>query len=393
MKRLIAGTFFLAAVSMTGPASAAGFYFGEETKGATIAANDSDMTIRVRLQPRLDYGDIIKSKDGKSYTSTNDLYFRRARIELGGNLLTKTIKYKLELSADKWDKTGTAATVSLYNAYVEWTGDEAYTLIVGKEKLPYSRVSLATDSQHLIIEPPVSAEDAKKVFGKTDPYYQPKVAVKGRFLDGVAAYEVALADGWANGEGVETAPARTVYKSGVLAVGRIELSPPGLAEKKKSDAHLGEGRHLTLGADIARQGGIEYTTTQDYKETRTLRGFDLSGHYKGFTAQFEWNEWKIDSTDPAVAGISPRGWYTQAGYFVDGLNVEPVARYEHYGQDSKSRSKGEKDTTVGLNWYLKGHSLKTGVNWVHTKYGANATGKLANDGKKDILQAQAQIYF
>lgn len=393
MKRLMA--LFAMTILATGAATAqaGGFYYGEETKGVTIASNESDMTIRVRFQPRFDYGDIIRSKDGKSYTSESDMYFRRARIEFGGFLLGKTIKYKAELSADKWDKTGTAANVALYNAYVEWQADDMYNIIVGKEKLPYSRVSMATDSQSLIIEPPSSAEDAKKVFGKTEAYYQPKIGVKGKFLEGVVGYEVAVADGWSNGEAIQTAPARTVYKSGILSVARLELSPPGFAEKKKSDAHLGMGQHLTLGLNIAHQGGIAYDTAADNKESRTLRGFDISGHYAGFTGQFEWNEWKIDSTDPSVATVNPRGWYAQAGYYIDSLNIEPVARYESYNQNTKAVSKGEKNTSAGLNWYLKGHSLKAGVNWVHTKYDVNAAGALTSDHNKDVLQVQMQMYI
>ncbi|MBI5884965.1 MAG: hypothetical protein HZB85_00035 [Deltaproteobacteria bacterium] len=385
----------LALLACTAPAHAAEFLYGEQTKGVTVTAAGSDMTFRVRLQPRLDYGDIIKSKDGKTYTSESDIYFRRARIEFGGDLVSRTIRYKVELSADKWEKAGTATTVSLYNAWALWQGSDAYNIIVGKEKLPYSRVSLTTDSQSLLIEGPVSAEDAKKVFGKTDAYYQPKAGVRGRLLKGIIGYEVAFADGWSSGEVIHAAPARTVYRSGILTVARVELSPPGLAEDKKSDAHLGQGSHLTLGINAARQGGIEYDTAVANKETRTLRGLDLSGHYKGFTMQFEWNEWKIDSTDPGVSGITPRGWYAQAGWFIDskGLNIEPVGRYESYNQDSHSVGRGEVDTTVGLNWYLKGHSLKAGVNWVHTRYGGNAAGRLANDNSKDVLQVQAQLYL
>lgn len=393
MKRILA--MFALTILATGAtaAHAGGFYFGEETKGVTVTANESDMTLRVRLQPRIDYGDLVKSKDGKSYTSESDMYIRRARIEIGGHLLAKTVKYKIDLSADKWEQTGSTSTVILHNAYVEWLGDDMYNIIVGKEKLPYSRVSLASSSQQLLIERPSSTEGAKKVFGKTEAYYQTKVGVKGRFLDGVVGYEVALADGWSNGEAVQTAPARTVYKSGILSVARLELSPPGLMEKKKSDAHLGSGKHLTLGLNIAHQGGIEYSTAVDNKESRNLRGLDISGHYKGFTGQFEWNEWKIDSTDTAVATVNPRGWYAQAGYFIDGLNIEPVARYESYNQNTKSLSMAEKNTTVGANWYLKGHSLKLGANWVHTRYENNATGALANDKGKDVLQVQMQMYI
>ncbi|MBI5468250.1 MAG: hypothetical protein HY891_03875 [Deltaproteobacteria bacterium] len=392
-RRLItAAVISVLGLALSGPAQAG--YFGDETKGVTLASNESDLNIRIRLQPRFDYGDLVKSKDGKSYETESDLYLRRVRLEMGGSLLAKTIKYNLTLSADKWEQTGHTGAVSVLYSYVTWEADDALNLTVGKAKLPYSRVSLTSSSKQLLIERPVSTEAAKKVFGKTDPYYQPKLAAHGKLLEGIVAYEVAVADGWQNGEAVQSTPARTVFKSNPLYVGRVELSPPGWAEKSKSDAHLGSGQHLTLGVNAANQSGIEYSVaTNEFSEKRTLWGVDLSGHYKGLTAQFEYNNWKIDSDDPAVADVKPKGWYAQAGYFIDGLNIEPVARYEVYDQDSNSGEKKEKDTTVGINWYGKGHSFKVGANWVHTKYDTNASGKLADDDKKDIYQLQAQMYF
>ncbi len=393
MKRLItAGVFFFSMVAAH-QALAAGFYYGEETKGATVSNNESDLNIRIRLQPRMDFGDVIKSRDGKSYATESDMYLRRVRLEMGGSLLLKTIKYNLTLSADKWEQTGHTGSLAVLYSYVTWEADDAVGFTFGKSKLPYSRVSLSSSSKQLIVERPVSTEAAKKVFGKTDPYYQTKLAVHGKFLDGIVAYELAAADGWANGEAIQTTPSRTVYKSNPLYVARVELSPPGWIEKSKSDAHLGSGQHVTLGLNYANQSSIEYSTTADNRESRILKGFDLSGHYKGVSAQIEFNEWKVESSDRAVANSHPKGWYAQAGYFIEAVNVEPVARYEVYDEDSKQRDKAEKDTTLGLNWYGKGHSLKVGLNWLNTKYDTNAAGKLTNDDKKNVYQVQAQMYF
>lgn len=390
MKRFLALALFLASSASATTAFAEGFLLGEETNGVTFTSDETDLNVRVRLQPRLDYGDIIKSKDGKSYETDKDLFFRRVRLELSGHLLAKTIRYSLILRGDKWDKAGNTNEVAVHYAYVEWEADEAFTLMVGKEKLPFSRVSLTSSAKRLLVENPVSTEAAKVFFGKTDAYYQPKIAAKGRFLEGVIAYEVAVADGWQNGEAVETA--RTVFKSNPLFVGRVELSPPGWVELKKSDAPLGKGQHLTLGADYADQHAIEYKEN-GFKENRNLWGVDLSGHYKGFTAQLEYNQWRLNSDDPAVSKIKPWGWYAQAGYFIDNINIEPVFRYEEYDQDSTGPKKKEKDTTLGVNWYARGHSLKVGANWVHTNYNTNASGHLNNAPDKDVFQLQGQLYF
>lgn len=375
---------------MAGGPAYAGFTFGDETKGISITNNESDLNLRIRLQPRFDFGDLVKSRDGKSYDSQGDLYLRRIRLEMGGHLLTKTIAYNLTLTADKWDKAGNANEVGIQYAFVKWFADDALAFTVGKEKLPFSRVSLTSSSKQLIVERPISTEAAKKVFGASEAYYQPKVSVGGRLADGLFAYEVAVADGWQNAETIQTG--RTVLTADPLYVARVEVSPPGWAEKGKSDAYLGKGQHLTVAANVANQSGIEYKEAA-FAEDRTLLGFDISGHYKGFTAQFEYNDWEIDSEDPTITKKNPKGWYAQAGYFIDGPNIEPVARYEVYDQDSEAADKDEKITTVGVNWYGKGHSFKVGANWVHHKFDANASGKLTDADSKDIYQVQAQLYF
>lgn len=380
----------LVSMIMSSAVYAAEFLLGDETKGVTLQANEADLNIRVRLQPRIDMGDLIKSKDGKSYTSDKDFYLRRIRLEMSGALLVKTLKYNLTLTGDKWDKAGNTNEIGVQYAYLEWEMDDAFALIFGKEKLPYSRVSLTSSSKQLIIERPVSTEAAKKLFGKTEAYYQPKLAAKGKFLEGVIGYEAAFADGWQNGEGIQTG--LTVFKASPLYVARVELSPPGWTEPKKSDASLGKGKHLALGLDYAAQSGIEYKENS-YKEDRTLTGIDLSGHYEGLTFQLEYNAWNVKFTDPSKKEQTPNGWYAQAGYFIDGPMIEPAIRYEVYDQDKSSSDKKETDTIVGVNWYVKGHSLKWGLNWVHSEYEKSNSNWLANSDKKDVYQLQAQMYF
>jgi hypothetical protein len=104
--------------------------FGEETKGVTITSNESDLNIRVRLQPRFDFGDLVSN--GTSYESQGDLFLRRARIEMGGHLLTKTIQYNLTLSADKWERIGNTNEVGLLYAYVRWVADDALVFTLGR---------------------------------------------------------------------------------------------------------------------------------------------------------------------------------------------------------------------------------------------------------------------
>lgn len=372
------------------PAHAEGFIFGDETKGALFTADDAKLNIRLGLQPRLDYGEIIKSKDGNSYSNDKDLYMRAIALDLRGNL-NENIRYCLVIVADKYDKANFNNQVNILFSYMEWLASPGFGLMIGKEKLPFSRISLSSTFVQLFIERPVSSETAKKAFGKTDVvYHNPKLEARGGLLEGVVRYYASVSEGWTVGEPIQSN--RTVYKGGLLYAGRLELAPPDWVEAIRSDAHIGRGKHLSFGIDYAVQPTIIYNET-DYKEKRALWSVDLSGHYKGFTGQIEYNEWRADSEDPAIADTNPKGWYAQAAYIILPLYIEPAVRYEVFDQDSKNSGKKERTTTLGVNWYLKGHSLKSSLNWVHTKYDVNATGKLPGDDDKDIYQLQAQMLF
>jgi len=383
------------------------FMYGDESKGVTIGTDDANMTIRIRLVPRFEYGTLFTATDGKSYVQGNDIYFRRARLEMTGALVSKSINYNLTFSADKWDQAGgTTPTVKLYNAFLVWDAADYFSVRLGKAKLPYSRISIIPDQTLLLIEYPSSTDAATKLFGGTDPYYQPHLLIKGRVFGGVLSYELAAGDGWQRGETIykkgsyfTTDTADTlVAKAGALTVVRIELSPPGWAEKKKIDAPLGVGKHLALGANYVAQKGIAFYNNSaniNIKEDRVLMGYDLSGHYKGLTVMYEYNTWNIRQTAGTKKDVSPRGWFVQAGYLIQALNlnIEPAARYEIYNQNGNKSDMRERIITAGLNWYLKGHSMKIGANWINTHYEKNAKGHLSNEDKKDIFLVQTQLYF
>src|SRR3990172_2616673 len=304
------GSVAAAVLFLGGVAHAEGFLLGEEGKGVTVkAAENTDLNVRIRLQPRFDAGDLIKSDEATptSYESETDFYLRRIRLELGGHIV-KNLTYNLTFEGDKNGKAPGKSSNEVKILYAYWNYKFADPLSVrfGKAKLPYSRVSLTSSSKQLLIERPFSTEDAKKLF---DDYYQAHLLLHGKIAGGAVAYSLAGGDGWEPGSSVN---GKTVHKSGLLYVGRLVLSPPGWAEKSQSDAHLGKGRHLSVGADYAAQDGIEYASSP-FEEDRSLRGVDLSGHWEGFAVQGGDNAWKEEFTHPSTGHKKPNGWYLQAG--------------------------------------------------------------------------------
>jgi hypothetical protein len=172
---------------------------------------------------------------------------------------------------------------------------------------------------------------------------------------------------------------------------------------------MGVGKHLAGSVHFGAQKEITYQgnlANLNLKEDRTVAGYDISGHYKGFTAQYEYNSMLVHFTESGKFSRAPKGWYAQAGYFIGNfdINIEPSVRYEVYNQDSNKPKMGEENISAGINWYLKGHSLKIQANWVESRYQDNASGVLKytdtatgstiiTDNKKDSYQVQMQVYF
>jgi hypothetical protein len=348
----------------------------------------ADMGFHLRLQPRLDYGDLVVSRDGKTYDREQDLYLRRVRFTVTGSALGQ-LHYVLTLAGDRVGQKNRPNAVTVTDAAVEWRAAEWFALRVGRAKLPITRSGFTSSARQLLVDRPLSVDAARGLF---DEVNQPNLLLRSRLFGGAVALYAAAADGW-NGTGpYASAPGKTVRTSHPAVVARVELSPPGLAEAHKSDAHLGEGRHLTLGADAAIQEGIQYGDA-DGKEDRRLVGVDLSGHVGPLTVQGEARWWEIRSTVASRGTVRPYGVYAQAGYYVAPVGLEPVARYELYVEDSTRSGARQNVLTVGLNAYLHRHSAKLQLAWVHRSFEAHAAGVLPGQDAADVVQAQAQLYL
>ncbi len=372
------------------------FLLGKETNGFEIKIDDdTNFTARFRFQPRFDIGETstsLMSDDGKSYTPINDMYLRRVNWEFNGSLI-KNFRIGIDLEANKVAKRDYTAEVVAKNIFGDYKFSDAFNLFFGKKKLPYSRVSLISSSKQLIIERPGITEDAKKIFGDSEGhgYYGSQIMIHGEAAEGMFKYYASITDGWQAGQTTRWT-SKTVEKSGLAYIGRVEFSPPGWIEKSQSDAHLGEEIHLTLGLHYGAQGGIEYKSSSD-KEDRTLIGADISFHLGGLTLQGEYESIDIAPSTAGTKNTKPNGWYAQAGYFISGIAIEPAIRYEYYNKDSEKTDDDQTTIAIGFNWYLKGHSFKIAANYVATTFGNGNSDKLAGDDNLTSFQIQSQFHL
>jgi phosphate-selective porin OprO/OprP len=347
--------------------------------------DDVTLELGLRLQPRLDLGDLTTDRAGEQYASTYDAYLRRARISLQGRLL-RDLRFEITLEADRTGQSDRGTSVAVLDANLSYRFVDAFAISAGRQKLPYSRISLTSSAKLLLPERPLSSEAAKDLFGD---YRQPSLQARGRVVGGVLAWYAAAADGWGRGDVLDEAGGQLlVHRSDPMVALRVEVSPPGWVEDGKSDAHLGEGRHLTLGIALAGQRAIAYRQVVASEERRLVE-LDLSGHAGPFTAQAEMNAWEVDSNAPGRGVIRPRGFYLQGGVLLGAF--EPAIRFEHFDADTELDDTATRVFTGGVNWYLRAHELKLQLAWQHTRRDAGAPGRVARDETEDVLQLQGQL--
>jgi phosphate-selective porin len=354
-----------------------------------LVADDADLRVRVRLQPRVDDGDLLVARDGRSFEMARDVYLRRVRASLAGTVRSR-FHYVLTLDGDRVNQTGRPNQVAVTDAAVAFDVAEALVLRFGRAKLPITRNGLTSSARQLLPDRPLFI-DAARGFG-TD-VNQANLLVRGRLLRGAIAYYGAVADGWSPGAQIYSSGAgRTVRNSGLLWVARLELSPPGLAESHKSDAHVGVGAHFTIGGNVVSQENIEYADVVGH-EDRHLASVDVSGHLGALTAQAEASWSEVVSTVPARGTVRPRGWYAQVAMYVAPLQLEPALRYELDVDDATRIGARQQAVTVGLNAYVRRHALKFQLALVHRIFDVASPQRLADTDTSNVGQLQMQLYL
>ena len=357
-------------------------------------ADEKNLKLKIRLQPRIDFGEIMK--EGDNYVNRSDFYIRRARLEVTKKFknvpIGKELKLNITLRMDKGErdydykkakKDPGPFKTALHYAYADWKIGKAFSIRIGKSKKPFSRISLTSSSRQLLIERPVSTETAKKWTGD---YYGNHIMLHGKFIEGTIRYMLSISDG-STIESVNKTGGDTITSHvnlGNFYAVRIELSPPGMVEKKKDDTGIGEknkGNVLSLGASFARNTNFSVDSLNN--ETATVLGVDLFSRFyigKGaFVVQAEY----VDMSYKRL-GRTEKGWYVQGGYAIDTDNIgimEPALRYERIDYGTRNKD----IVTIGFNHYIKMHRFKWAYNFV-------IIGE-EEGGKRNVHQLQAQIYF
>jgi phosphate-selective porin O/P len=339
---------------------------------------------KLKIEARLDTGDIAETPDGASWQDGSDAYLKKVRFGVAGRLLSSG-KYAFLVLAEHLGQDAREPKMKLDRASVDYAFARALVVRAGKAKVPMSRGSLMSSNDVFLRDPAVvSAID--DVFVDDTQW---NLQLRGSA--GVLSWAAAVAQGWQQGDPVhKTAGATTVASSEPLLVGRVELALPGFAQPLE-ETRPGSGRRISLGASYSSQRGIQYAGGAG-AEDRQLASLDLTMRVGAFSAVGEADGWLVESTVPAVGTKTPFGGYGQVAWFISGVRLEPAVRYDTYW-DQAERGADQRTLTLGLNWYARPERLRVAVEWATTQFGPQSADRLEGASNRTRLQFGADFSF
>lgn len=149
-------------------------------KGLDVKSNDGNFSLNVRLKTQL-LDEVHKTRDAKK--ATNDFFVRRMRLAFQGNVFSKNVKYKIEMTFAAAEmgraqprtaetlpnvdptKPAAAATLDrdvitqspLLDVYFDLTHVRDLNVRIGQSKVPFGRERMLSDNEMIV--PDRSLED------------------------------------------------------------------------------------------------------------------------------------------------------------------------------------------------------------------------------------------
>jgi phosphate-selective porin O/P len=322
-----------------------------------------------RLQVRYAYD----NRDGN-----NDFFIARTRLKAKGKVFGMADYYG-EIKVDNVGRFGRTASAQVENAWLAFPLRPDFAVRIGLYDAVFSRNALTSDSKLLLMDRSL-IKDELTTIGLADNTVG--VLVHGRPLGGHAEYSAGVFDNLAFDE-AGTPTARQA--DGVMMMGRFVwhlLDPAphgGYADYQSS--YLGQGRRLSIGLNAGYLPDARQGDEFDIKAW----GADLFFNRNALTIEGEFDEYVEQKR--AKLNIDGTGWYLQSGYLLH-PTFELAARYQELDIDDVGGlfANSHRWTSVGVNVYMRGHSLKMQTDYTFKREQLNP---IRNDG----LQMQLQFDF
>jgi len=330
---------------------------GAQTLGEVKpAGKEPSLTIGGFIQAQFDDGD---KGDSRFANDNGRFYLRRARLNASGRFLEE-FDFKLELDLANSLSNTSALRAQMTDGYITWNRYPAANIRVGQFKTPYGFEQLYSDTRLIAIERTL-------VNDRLTESRQVGAQVGGDLFEKRVSYAV----GTFNGNGVNN---NFNDNNGFLKVGRISVIPwQGTVAGGNATWSVAGNGYSSKDTGLALSDlGLDSTPTTADKDglfTGKRNAYGVDSQF--VSGPFElWGEYLNVRFEPDSKVPKPRftadGWYGQASYFVVPKRLQIFAKYETFDPNDQKDADDTKTTTLGVNYYFKGHDLKLMVDYLRT---------------------------
>lgn len=315
--------------------------------------------------------------------SAEDLVaLRRFKLMVGGNLTPRIQWYAQGLYKDG-NNSPTDGQAYFQEAWLRFAFRKRVQLVIGQFKPAFGRERFTPDFEIYTMDRSL-VTDALTPDG---PYIDSFYRDRGVQFDGELGGGFRYAAGVFDGRGANHA----FRGVGPMLVSQILNRP--LRERpllgRPLTVQLGLATGFRRGADLPfrcccelkADDGIEHFRGADRRW-----GTELSADWGRLAVRSEYMRARLNFADGAGTDFSSSGWYLQGAWNV-ARRWQVAAKYEEFDPDQRLRnSQDVRQTTLGLNYYLRQNRTKVMVAYVCRREGEKAT-------PNNVFQVQLQMFL
>ncbi len=375
------------------------FLLGKEThiNMKFVADDNPEMWLKagVRIQGTFENRQVDYKDAAKTDTEAYDAYLRRVRFEVAAGF-NKYTSFVMDIRNDKanyQDKGEEQFNVG--DAYINISKPFGTSLVnfkLYRGKIDVSRTETVKSALVINYDRPQVADEAAQYI--THNRRGTNAQMYGNW-DKKIHYQVAFGDGVYSGKLKDASGSSfsgKLSQESFFYGGKIVLSPfDGWEETKRTETYFGKGKHFAVGAAYWESPDISYNDgTVSQKIDHKLTNFEISAHYLGLFAQAEYFEFDgvVEDWTKSKLGTS-KGWYATSEYVIESIGyVAPYVRYESWNKFNDESEYDFTSTIAGVNWYLRGNTIKAGLSYQTDEY-----AEKLGDKTERLVKLSTQWFF
>ncbi len=366
-----------------------------------IPAHAAGITVYKEGEKYLKMGGRIQMQyhqaDPDNGDDTDELFLRRFRPYIEGSI-HKDWKGKFQFDFGKAEGSN---EVAVKDAYMEYMGFDAATILLGNVKTAFSREFLTSSKKQQLVE---------RTFVGDHNYGAPDrslgIHLKGSNRENLtwgATFAQANIDPDAKKLDFDTPVNRNDdFNEGWVTAARVDFHPLGILKMSQGDFNGDTKATIGLAAfrwsndddnNTYTTGGV--STSASKADVDEVTGFEISGALRaaGASVDAQYNRISADTVDGNfTGGIYENGstdlenWAIEGGYMIVPARFELVAGYQ--SQDADNYGTEWTRTSFGANWYLHKHDIK-----MQATYRQNSDVNGVRGDDEDEIFVQAQYVF